>query len=148
MFEIESFILNTHVVTNGQKISRHDGHLIIGSGMAIHASKAIDEPVGHASSEEERKAIRAKVLTESKAFDTILRAAVTKKDAKERNEALLKLETLDEFKRAHPTIEVRSVHKILRRDGLTLVLHISTSNHLWLQLQQLEIQKWKSWAWT
>ncbi|KAL5341678.1 Extradiol ring-cleavage dioxygenase, class III enzyme, subunit B [Aspergillus crustosus] len=57
------------------------------------------------SYDEEREATRAKVLAESKAFDKHLRAAVTKKSAKERSEALLKLEDLYEFKRSHPTVE-------------------------------------------
>ncbi|KAJ5781158.1 Extradiol ring-cleavage dioxygenase class III enzyme subunit B [Penicillium paradoxum] len=83
---------------------RHDGYLIIGSGMAVHSFASLDEIID-ASTEEEREVIRAKVLTESRNFDTSLREAVTKKDAKERNEALLKLEDLYEFKRSHPTVE-------------------------------------------
>ncbi|KAJ5951942.1 uncharacterized protein N7479_010355 [Penicillium vulpinum] len=83
---------------------RHEGYLIIGSGMAVHSFNSIDEIID-APTEEEREATRAKVLTESRVFDTKLRAAVTKKNAKERNEALLQLETLYEFKRSHPTVE-------------------------------------------
>ncbi|OQE44678.1 hypothetical protein PENCOP_c002G03325 [Penicillium coprophilum] len=83
---------------------RNEGYLIIGSGMAVHSFASIDEIID-APTEEEREVIRAKVLDESRAFDTHLRAAVTKKTAKERNEALLKLETLYEFKRSHPTVE-------------------------------------------
>ncbi|KAJ5355951.1 hypothetical protein N7517_010560 [Penicillium concentricum] len=83
---------------------RHDGYLIVGSGMAVHSFDSIDEIID-APTEEAREATRVKVLAESRAFDTHLRAAVTKKDAKERNEALLKLETLYEFKRSHPTVE-------------------------------------------
>ncbi|KAJ5177640.1 uncharacterized protein N7500_000339 [Penicillium coprophilum] len=83
---------------------RHEGYLIVGSGMAVHSFASIDEIID-APTEEEREVIRAKVLDESRAFDTHLRAAVTKKNAKERNEALLKLETLYEFKRSHPTVE-------------------------------------------
>ena len=74
--------------------------------MAVHSFASIDEII-HAATEEERETIRAKVLAESRDFDTHLRAAVTKKDANERNEALLKLESLYEFKRSHPTVEVR-----------------------------------------
>ncbi|KGO48140.1 Extradiol ring-cleavage dioxygenase, class III enzyme, subunit B [Penicillium expansum] len=86
------------------KSLRHEGYLIIGSGMAVHSFASIDEII-HAATEEERETIRAKVLAESRDFDTHLRAAVTKKDANERNEALLKLESLYEFKRSHPTVE-------------------------------------------
>ncbi|KAJ5607115.1 hypothetical protein N7537_003734 [Penicillium hordei] len=82
---------------------RHEGYLIIGSGMAVHSFASIEEIVDAPT--EEREATRAKVLTESRAFDTHLRAAVTKRDAKERNQALLNLETLYEFKRSHPTVE-------------------------------------------
>ncbi|KAJ5807326.1 hypothetical protein N7447_010782 [Penicillium robsamsonii] len=83
---------------------RYDGYLIVGSGMAVHSFTSIDEII-NAPTEEEREATRAKVLKESTVFDTRLRAAVTKKDGKERNEALLKLEALYEFKRSHPTVE-------------------------------------------
>ncbi|CAI7582787.1 unnamed protein product [Penicillium discolor] len=83
---------------------RHEGYLIVGSGMAVHSFASIEEIID-APTEEEREATRVKVLTESRVFDTHLRAAVTKRDAKERNQALLRLETLYEFKRSHPTVE-------------------------------------------
>ncbi|KXG47231.1 Extradiol ring-cleavage dioxygenase, class III enzyme, subunit B [Penicillium griseofulvum] len=83
---------------------RNDGYLIIGSGMAVHSFASIAE-ITNAPTEEEREATRARVISESRTFDTKLRAAVTKKDGKERAEALLKLETLYEFKRSHPTVE-------------------------------------------
>jgi Catalytic LigB subunit of aromatic ring-opening dioxygenase. len=98
---------NAYKVTDDQHTSRHEGYLIIGSGMAVHSFASIEEIVDAPT--EEREATRAKVLTESRAFDTHLRAAVTKRDAKERNQALLNLETLYEFKRSHPTVEVRSI---------------------------------------
>lgn len=97
---------NSH--TDDEQIFRNEGYLIVGSGMAVHSFASIEEIID-APTEEEREATRAKVLTESRVFDTHLRAAVTKRDAKERNQALLKLETLYEFKRSHPTVEVRSI---------------------------------------
>lgn len=111
---------NSH--TDDEQIFRNEGYLIVGSGMAVHSFASIEEIVD-APTEEEREATRAKVLAESRAFDTHLRAAVTKRDAKERNQALLKLETLYEFKRSHPTVEVRSIKSYTThsRGPLTLV---------------------------
>ncbi|KAL4872604.1 hypothetical protein BDV12DRAFT_182944 [Aspergillus spectabilis] len=83
---------------------RHDGYVIVGSGMAVHSFTSIGE-IRDAPTDEEREATRAKVLAESRAFDTYLREAVTKRSANERNEALLKLVDLYEFKRSHPTVE-------------------------------------------
>lgn len=71
--------------------------------MAVHSFDSIGEI--HQSNEEERQAVRAKVLAESKTFDAALRQAVTKQDLQERKDALLKLEELPEFKRSHPTVE-------------------------------------------
>lgn len=83
--------------------------MILGSGMAVHSFASIDE-IRSAPSEEKREATSAKVLAESRAFDTHLREAVTKRAAKERREGLLKLKELYEFKRSHPTVEVRTVY--------------------------------------
>lgn len=83
--------------------SRSEGHLIIGSGMAVHSFDSIGEI--HKSNEEGRQAVTAKVLAESKTFDAALRQAVTKQDPRERKDALLKLQELPEFKRSHPTVE-------------------------------------------
>ncbi|KAL2784691.1 Extradiol ring-cleavage dioxygenase, class III enzyme, subunit B [Aspergillus keveii] len=83
---------------------RHEGYVILGSGMAVHSFASIEE-IRNAPTEEEREATRAKVLAESRTFDTHLRAAVTKRNAEERKNALLKLEELYEFKRSHPTVE-------------------------------------------
>jgi hypothetical protein len=77
--------------------------------MAVHSFASIDE-IRSALSEEKREATSAKVLAESRAFDTHLREAVTKRAAKERREGLLKLTELYEFKRSHPTVEVRTVY--------------------------------------
>lgn len=77
--------------------------------MAVHSFASIQE-ITDAPDEEQRKLIRAKVLAESRSFDTHLRHAVTKNNAKERREALLKLECLHEFRRSHPTVEVCCVH--------------------------------------
>ncbi|KAJ5199747.1 Extradiol ring-cleavage dioxygenase class III enzyme subunit B [Penicillium cf. griseofulvum] len=72
--------------------------------MAVHSFASIAE-ITNAPTEEEREATQALVISKSRTFDTNLRAAVTKKDAKKGAEALLKLETLYEFKRSHPTVE-------------------------------------------
>lgn len=84
--------------------SRNEGYLIIGSGMAVHSFSSIAE-IQSAPSDEAKELARKKVLTESRSFDTHLRAAVTKHDAAERKMALLNLEKLPEFRRSHPTVE-------------------------------------------
>ena len=50
--------------------------------MAVHSFASIAE-ITNAPTEEEREATRARVISESRTFDTKLRAAVTKKDGKE-----------------------------------------------------------------
>lgn len=85
----------------------NQGYLIVASGMAVHSFASIAE-IQHARSDEERQAAKEKVLAESRTFDTELRKAVAKQDAAERKAALLKLETLYEFRRSHPTVEVSS----------------------------------------
>lgn len=82
----------------------------MGSGMAVHSFASIGE-IFAAPNEEERHAVREKVLQESKTFDTELRNAVTKKDAAERKKELLALESLYEFKRSHPTVEVSKLKR-------------------------------------
>ena len=74
--------------------------------MAVHSFASLDEIRG-ANNEGERAAIRAKVLTESKDFDRSIRGALSLPESRERNAALLRLENLAEFKRSHPTVEVR-----------------------------------------
>lgn len=83
----------------------NEGYLILGSGMAVHSFTSVGE-IHQAGSEEEKKNAKEKVLAESRSFDTQLRNAVTKRDAAEREAALLNLESLHEFKRSHPTVEV------------------------------------------
>ncbi|KAK1764341.1 Extradiol aromatic ring-opening dioxygenase [Phialemonium atrogriseum] len=83
---------------------RGEGYLIVGSGMAVHSFASIGE-IHQAGSEQERKDTTEKVLAESRTFDTQLQTAVIKRDAAERKAALLKLESLYEFKRSHPTVE-------------------------------------------
>lgn len=75
--------------------------------MAVHSFASIDE-IRSAKTEEEKASIHAKVLKESRDFDTFLRDALKKNDPTERAEALLKLESRHEFKRSHPTVEVRT----------------------------------------
>ncbi len=90
-----------------QSVTRHEGYLVVGSGMAVHSFPSIGE-IQRAKTDEEREAVRAKVLAESRAFDTHLRSAVQKQDPVARRKALLELESLPEFKRSHPTVEVSS----------------------------------------
>ncbi|KAI1100742.1 Extradiol ring-cleavage dioxygenase, class III enzyme, subunit B [Jackrogersella minutella] len=83
---------------------RNEGYLIIGSGMAVHSFPSIAE-IRDAPSASAQELARQKVLAESRAFDTHLRAAVTKQDDKEREMALLELENRSDFRRSHPTVE-------------------------------------------
>ncbi|KAL4794002.1 Extradiol ring-cleavage dioxygenase, class III enzyme, subunit B [Aspergillus venezuelensis] len=83
---------------------RREGYLVVGSGIAVHLFASIQE-IADAAGEEKRKAVRAKVLAESTRFDEHLRNAVTKKNARVRQEALLELEGLYEFRRSHPIVE-------------------------------------------
>ncbi len=75
--------------------------------MAVHSFPSIGE-IQRAKTDEEREAVRAKVLAESRAFDTHVRSAVQNQGAGARRKALLELESLSEFKRSHPTVEVSS----------------------------------------
>jgi 4,5-DOPA dioxygenase extradiol len=74
--------------------------------MAVHSFASIGE-IRQASTEEDKRVAAKKILAESQAFDAHIREAVTIRDPKKRKEALLKLEDLYEFKRSHPTVEVR-----------------------------------------
>lgn len=87
---------------------RNEGYLIVASGMAVHSFPSIAE-IRAAPSEEAKNAACAQVLEESRTFDTRLRAAVTKRGAVERRKALLELESLPEYRRSHPTVEVGQV---------------------------------------
>ena len=66
------------------------------SGVSVLVGDGLDDA---------RELVREKVLAESRAFDTHLRAAVMKHGAAERKKALLALEALPEFRRSHPTVE-------------------------------------------
>jgi hypothetical protein len=74
--------------------------------MAVHSFRSIEE-IQEAKTEAEREAVRAKVLAESRAFDAHIRRAVQHEDPVARRKALLDLQSLYEFKRSHPTVEVR-----------------------------------------
>lgn len=50
--------------------------------------------------------VRKKVLAESRNFDSELRDSVTTQDVREKRQALLALESLQEIRRSHPTVEV------------------------------------------
>ena len=76
--------------------------------MAVHSFKSIGE-IQEAKTDAEREMIRAKVLEESRTFDTYVRKAVQNNNAEARKNALLDLESLHEFKRSHPTVEVRHI---------------------------------------
>jgi aromatic ring-opening dioxygenase catalytic subunit (LigB family) len=128
----------------------HEGYVILGSGMAVHSFASIDE-IRSAPTEEEREATRAKVLAESRAFDTHLREAVTKRSAEERKKALLKLEELYEFKRSHPTVEVRMTYSAsLCTDlGITATdeMNLSTLRLFWLLLERRVMRRLSPLAW-
>ncbi len=88
--------------------------------MAVHSFRSLEE-IYAAKEGEEREAVRAKVLAESKSFDASIRKAVANEDPAARRKALLDLESLYEFKRSHPTVEVsRLPLKILPKTLLTL----------------------------
>lgn len=81
-----------------------DGYLILGSGMAVHSFASIGEI--HQAEPEKREEVRERVLAESRTFDAALRNVVITPNAVGRRQALLKLESLHEFRRSHPTVEV------------------------------------------
>ena len=85
--------------------NRSQGYLIIGSGMAVHSFESLHE-IRDAPTEEAKKTIAAKVFKESRDLDTHIRNALKKLGSAERTKALLDLESLPEFKRGHPTVEV------------------------------------------
>ncbi|KAI7780353.1 hypothetical protein LA080_016077 [Diaporthe eres] len=98
-YDLESQIRLGEVI----KTLRADGYLILGSGMAVHSFSSIGEI--HQAEPDKRESVREKALAESRTFDTELRNAVTKRNAVDRRQALLALESLHEFRRSHPTIE-------------------------------------------
>jgi len=79
--------------------------------MAVHTFRSIEE-IYEAKEGEEREAVRAKVLAESKSFDASIRKAVAVEDPAARRKALLDLESLYEFKRSHPTVEVSTIPRV------------------------------------
>ncbi|KAF2441409.1 Extradiol aromatic ring-opening dioxygenase [Karstenula rhodostoma CBS 690.94] len=83
---------------------RHEGFLVVASGMSVHSFASISE-IRQAQTDEERTVTSEKVLRESRTFDKQLRGALANSDAAKRRDALLKLEQLPEFKRSHPTVE-------------------------------------------
>lgn len=98
--------------------------------MAVHSFSSIAE-IARAKGEEERSATREKVLVETRVFDKHLRNALAIQDGEKRKSALLKLEELPEFKRSHPTVEVRIVPKSWIRGGLTLLAFYPASRGGW-----------------
>lgn len=83
---------------------RHQGFVIVGSGMAVHSFASLAE-IAAETTAAGRAATTAKVLQESRTLDDRIRAATTIRNADERRAALLALEPLYEFKRSHPTVE-------------------------------------------
>ena len=71
--------------------------------MAVHSFPGIAEV--QAASAEDRPAVRERVRQEAAIFDAALRAAASRHGLAGRKQALLDLEKLPEFKRAHPTVE-------------------------------------------
>lgn len=106
---------------------RNEGYLIVASGMAVHSFDSIGK-IRAAPSEEARNTVRAKVLEESRAFDTHLRDAVAKRSAEERRKALLSLESLPEYRRSHPTVEVGSLTR--RFSNVLVADHRSSTSRL------------------
>lgn len=120
-----------------------EGYLILGSGMAVHSFASISEI--HQAGQGEGSGVR-KVLAESRKFDTELRDAVTKQHASERRQALLALESLHEFRRSHPTVEVRVITAqypeafISKLSRPPTNLLISILHRFWWQLVRQGIQ--------
>lgn len=110
---------------------RNEGYLIVGSGMAVHSFRSIEE-IHEAKTDGEREAVKAKVLAESRAFDTHVRRAVETNDAGARRKALLELESLYEFKRSHPTVEVSSAPKSLQ--------HAHCQHHLIMAVTSISLR--------
>lgn len=73
--------------------------------MAVHSFASLEE-IHQAPDEEQKTLLRAKVLKDSIIFDERLQEALKIQNAVARRKALLELETLYEFKRSHPTVEV------------------------------------------
>ncbi|KAL5420815.1 hypothetical protein PMIN04_006142 [Paraphaeosphaeria minitans] len=99
-YDLESQIRLGEVI----KSLRHEGFVIVASGMAAHSFVSISE-ISRAQTDEERNVTSEKVLRETRTFDKQLRGALAKQDWAERRDALLALEHLPEFKRSHPTVE-------------------------------------------
>lgn len=72
--------------------------------MAVHSFASIGEI--HREEPEKENEVRERFFTESTKFDFELRKAVAKRNGVERKRALLNLESVYEFKRSHPTVEV------------------------------------------
>lgn len=87
-------------------ICREEGYLVLGSGMVVHSFPSIEE-IKNAPTENERILAKKKVLQETRNFDNFVREAVAENDPVARKKALLALESRYEFKRSHPTVEVR-----------------------------------------
>lgn len=90
---------------------RSDGFVVVGSGMAVHSFASLGE-ISEAPSEN-KDAVRAKVLAESKRFDKAIRGALAERSFVDRKASLLALESLYEYKRSHPTVEVCIEHGCL-----------------------------------
>ncbi|KAK7191050.1 hypothetical protein DPSP01_007778 [Paraphaeosphaeria sporulosa] len=83
---------------------RHEGFLVVASGMAVHSFASISE-ISRAQTDEERGITSEKVLGETRSFDKQIRGALAIEDSAKRRGALLELGLLPEFKRSHPTVE-------------------------------------------
>ena len=112
--------------------------------MAVHSFASIGE-IQDAKTDQEKEVLRAKVLAESRIFDTCLREAVQKNIGEERKKALLKLESLPEFKRSHPTVEVNSPNHVLNyhcRQNLSIL----TTDDPWLAFHPPAGSSWRRWG--
>jgi hypothetical protein len=71
--------------------------------MAVHSFEVFEFSANPSSTPEEIEAAKQRVQAYSERFDAALRIAVASPD---RIQALLELEGHEDFKRAHPTVEV------------------------------------------
>lgn len=131
--------------TNAAKIvlsvlgHREQGYVILGSGMAVHSFESMGE-IWRLPQGAERSAKAEQVLRESQAFDAAIKDtfdSIKYPTYQQRVSALLALESLPEFKRSHPTVEV-SLHVCQHRDSGDLEHFYSISRRCSWQLAQLE----------
>lgn len=73
--------------------------------MAVHSFESIGE-IRQAADGKEKESKAEQVLRETRDFDNAIRQALAHDSYADRRTALLQLESLRDFKRSHPTVEV------------------------------------------